>query len=250
MHAPLYGRCNLSLQSTSGATFGELRARVQGLKTFTLALNVFGGVVAAWAYVWPNPSALPVYLCAILVPIALAIKLWSRSRIELALPRGEKELSLSVFYITPAIAIAARALIDATILDLEQAILWALVIGAGLTPIAVIDNPLMRRKPSFAFFLFVINAAYGFGMLVEMNDLLDASPAAVHRTQIINKSAGSGKIVTYALVLGSWGNMRAGWSVNVSEAAYRAAHIGDATCVYLRPGFFRFAHLNVGDCPA
>jgi hypothetical protein len=77
---------------------------------------------------------------------------------------------------------------------------------------------------------------YGYGATVEINCLLDHSPAESHTATVDSKRMIRGKTTTYEVSLGPWGPRATPNRLRVNRAEFNAIQPGDEAHISLKRG--------------
>jgi hypothetical protein len=108
-----------------------------------------------------------------------------------------------------------------------------------------------RNNPQFfgvmiAFLFFA--GAYGFGVVIAANTLLDESIGRTYSVGVRGKHTSHGRSTSYYLELEPWGPIDKPNRLSVSALAYTTTAIGDAVCVSLRDGALNAAWYRQVKC--
>jgi hypothetical protein len=174
----------------------------------------------------------------------------SRSRglftIRTDLPFSDPHPSLAKQTVGPGLCLLLLSL-GQHLLHWTDAIPIAAVTAIALWGAAVTVEPAYRNKlRSSMSFLFLV-LPYGFGAVVNLNTVLDHSPAREFQTQVVSKPAQSGNNPRM-LYLASWGPVGETREVPVGGSLYRSVEQGDTVCVDLRRGAFGITWYDVHAC--
>jgi hypothetical protein len=131
---------------------------------------------------------------------------------------------------------------------------YGLMIGAFLFAGAVISHLLAKASLFPLAMVLPLSCSYGYGVVVQVNCLLDHSPAKVYRTVVSHKPSGRG----YSQVLDfePWGpnpapkSLMTQYSVTVQRATFDAVRTGDTVCVVQRSGAMGMSWYTVQVCPS
>lgn len=233
-----------------GATPRERAAFIATVRPVVKWLNRAGWAIGIWGYVWPYPYRLVIGLL-VLAPLAgLALMVWARPLVQIDEFRDEpKRTSVIGLIFLPSAVLALRALRDIGQLDWEVPLLLAACIGMALAAVTVWCDPTVRRRHFTIVSVALVFLAYAAGALLIANCLLDTDPARHIATVVNDKHKSSGKVTTYDLTVGPWGDERADNDVAVSKELYDAVKPGDPICIYLNGGAFGWRWYWIDHCP-
>jgi hypothetical protein len=93
--------------------------------------------------------------------------------------------------------------------------------------------------------LALFSAIYGYGLVRELNIVLDRSPAAVYQTTVLKKSLFKS---TYRLQYGEWG-ANGPDSIRVTTSLAHSVHEGDRICMVLKQGALGMSWYTAQACP-
>lgn len=223
----------ISSEQLSRPTTQLQRRMAAGLDVATLA-------TLAWCFLAPGfHYPILISILAALPIIALLLLAFSRGAIRLDEKRGTLQADVAAPFFLPGFALMARALLDIELMDWTTAIVCAFVIAVLLVGFATIADRRVRQRPWFALLAALLVAAYGFGITVEANALLDASRPMVYRTQVMSKHVSYGsKANRYLVKVLPWGPRQEPEDVIVPRALYDTLGAGSAICIMLRSGRF------------
>src|ERR1022692_646032 len=131
---------------------------------------------------------------------------------------------------------------------------FGLTIGAILFAAAVTSQLLAKARLFPLVIALPLSLGWGFGVVVQVNCLLDRSPTTVYRTLVSRKSPGlhAGQ----ALYLEPWGpnpapkDLLTSYSASVPRATFDAIRQGDTVCVVQRSSAMGMSWYTVQLCPS
>lgn len=212
---------------------------------FALWANV--GLIA-WAYIYPHPYELVIFVLAILPWVAVWIMAQSPGLYTLNAPRGSGRPDLTVLVISPGFLLMLRAIMDVQILDWQRLLLWAAVAAAALMGGVLWAVPAARAKTGTAALTLALILAYGYGVCALGDAVLDRSDGSTYTAKVYGKHVTSGRNKRPMMQLGPWGPRAAAGEVTVSWDLYRSTNVGDTVCVRLHPGAIGVPWYRVSGC--
>lgn len=212
---------------------------------FAIWTNV--GLIA-WAYIYPHPYELVIFVLTALPWVAVGIMARSPGLYTLNAPRGSGQPDLTVLLISPGFLLMLRAFMDVHILDWQRLLLWAAVVAAALMGSILWALPSAREKLGMAALTLALVLAYGYGVCALGDAVLDRSGGSTYPTTVYGKHVTSGRNKRPMLRLGSWGPRATQDEVAVSWDLYRSTNVGDAVCVRLYPGALAIPWYRVSGC--
>jgi hypothetical protein len=202
----------------------------------------------AWAYIYPHPYELVIFVLALLPWVAVWIMARSPGLYTLNAPRGSGRPDLTVLVISPGFLLTLRAIMDVQILDWQRLLLWAMVAAAALMGGVLWAVPAAREKPSTAALTLALILAYGYGVCALGDAVLDRSDGASYTTTVDGKHVTSGRNKRPMLRLAPWGPRAAEDNVAVPWDLYYRTNVGDKICVQLHPGALGVPWYRVTAC--
>jgi len=216
------------------------RPTTQLQRRIAVGLDVATLATLAWCFLEPGfHYPILISILAALPILALLLFTVARGAIRLDEKRDTLQADVAAAFFLPGFALMARVLLDIEIVDWTTAIICALAIGVLLAGLATITDSSLRRRSWFALVAALLAAAYGFGVTVEANALLDASRPTIYVTQVVAKHVSYGsKANRYLVQVSPWGPRRESEDVIVPHALYDTLGVGSDVCIVLRSGRF------------
>jgi len=219
-----------------GATPGErMRALAKG-KRLAGTLTVITSLAALWGFIYPRPYEFAVVILAALPWIAVETVRRSGGLFRLDTNRSDAHPNVAITFIVPGSVLMLRSLVDFNVLQSPAVALFSIGMGGLLCLSAVVVDPTVRAKVINAAALSAFCLAYGYGITIEANTLLDRSPGASYTATVEGKRIRTGKSTTYELDLGPWGPRTESNKLRVSRATYDPIQRGDVVCLTLKQG--------------
>jgi hypothetical protein len=221
-----------------GATPGErIKTLAQG-KRLAKILTGVSSVICLWGFIYPLPYSLAIWTLTGLPWIALELVRRSRGLLRVDGGRNDAHPTVAFAYLFPGLILLLRAATDFNIIQ-SPALVWLSLGIGGLLFVATftIDSSL-RGKVSTSLAFGVLCTAYGYGVGIEANTLLDHSPATTYTVTVNNKRISRGKTTTYLVEVGPWGPKSKASELRVGRATYEAIHSGDKVLLDSRRGAF------------
>jgi hypothetical protein len=231
-----------------GATPAERQQKLSAARSLArIAIFANAGLIF-WAFIYPRPYELVIFVLAALPWIAVWIMARSPGLYTLNAPRGSGRPDLTILLISPGFLLALRALQDVHILDWQHLIPVAALVAIALMGGVLWALPSAREKPGMLALTFVLVLAYGYGVTSLGNALLDRTRGSVFPATVYGKYVTSGRGRTPTLRLGPWGPQAAGQDVRVPWDLYRSTAIGDKVCAHSYPGAFGIPWYRITQC--
>jgi membrane protein YdbS with pleckstrin-like domain len=215
-------------------------------------LNLLPVALLFWGFIYPRPYAL-VIACAALLPWLAVVLVWSKPGVfRFDGKNGDVRPNLAQLLIMPPMLLAARAVIDITLVDLGPLFLWGAMLGLPLCA-AILAAPKTAAAPGtklWALPLVVLPfmLIYGASLLALTDTMWDDAKPQVIQTTITGKDIHHGKSTTYYLELAPWSQTIDKDRIAVSRSYFDVVDRGDPVCVRLHPGKFGLRWMQVGGC--
>jgi len=223
---------------TLGATAGIRLERVDGARRAVRWLLVPAYAIAFWTLASPEPGALVLALTAIQPIVALFLTWRFQGLFTLAGSRRPVRADLGVLLLVPGVALAGRALQDASLAQPASLLAPALAVGAGLWALALASSDDLRAARLQAIGMAVVLVLYAGGLLALADVRLDQAAPVRTAATVTAKRMTSGKGASARLTLaGSPGHPEA-VERRVPRPLYRRVAVGDLVCVTDHPGAF------------
>lgn len=230
--------------SALGQTPEERQAGLSRARRIGRIANGAAVAVGVWGLLYPHPYELAMLLLAAGPWFAFALAARSPGTYQLDQRRNEARPTLAILMYLPALALAMRALSDIHILEWQQGAVLALAGAVVLSFVATkLDRGLLAPKPgrsgarwASVLGMTLIGAAYGYGLGMQSDRLLDSSPPRAFTAAVVGKHISSGKSRSFNLHLAPWGPRSYPDNVQVRADFYETVQVGEVLCVDLYPG--------------
>lgn len=231
-----------------GATPAERQQKLSAARSLA-RIAIFANVgLIFWAFVYPRPYELVIFVLAALPWIAIWIMARSPGLYTLNAPRGSGRPDLTILLISPGFLLTLRALQDVHILDWQRLLPLAVLVAIALIGSLLWALPSAREKLGMVALTFVLVLAYGYGVTSLGNALFDRAHGSIYPATVYGKYVTSGRGRTPTLRLGPWGGQSAGADVGVSWDLYRTTAVGDKVCAHSYAGAFGIAWYRITQC--
>lgn len=222
----------------SGAASVKPRSVLQQGRQFIRAFTAATVTLCIWGFVYPRPYKLVIALLAIFPWIGLAIVWRSDGAFRVDQTPKSKHPSIGFAFVLPGLALAMRGLTDFNILLATP--FWLIAAGFSilLFAAALVADPTMRSQWATAAGLVFICSAYGCGLTVLSNALLDHSHEMVYSAHVERKYISHGRSASYHVGLSPWGPREQSNSIQVPSKVYVNVQPGDTAQIVLRQGAF------------
>ena len=232
-----------------GNTPEERLARLAAARQWARALTLASWAVAAWGYVYPRPYTLAVLALALLPWVAIVFTARSGGLYRFDTRRNDARPSLAMPLCVPGFVLLMRALQDFGMLDWPRAVCFAAVAALAIGWAALQSDTRARAQPAVAVSVLLALCAYGVGVVVTGNDLLDDRPGNDYRVEVLSRyMSRGGRSTSYHLVLAPWGPRRQPQAVSVTRPLYAAVPPGSSVCIHQGPGALGISWYVVRGC--
>jgi hypothetical protein len=218
-----------------GPTPDDARRALQGAHLAAGVLDLATLATCGWVLFVPWRASLGLSLSALLPILALLLLAAGAGRYSIDPGRNDPRAGLGRAVLLPGLALALRAMMDATVVDPSA-------LGAGTTSIALAMGAWIalfdrhaRRHWLTVPVLTLSLGAYAWGVLSHANTRLDRGRARTTEVEVTHKEVSAGQGGGPDLRLAPWGP-RAAETVRVSRALYDAIDVGDSVCTELHSG--------------
>jgi hypothetical protein len=231
-----------------GTTPAERQQKLSAARSLArIAIGVNTGLIL-WAFIYPHPYELIIFVLAVLPWIAVWIMARSPGLYTFNAPRGSGRPDLTILLISPGFILTVRALSDVQILDWQRLLPWAVLVALILMGSVMWAIPAIRDKLGMVVLTLILVLAYGFGVTSLGNALLDGTRGSIYPTAIYGKYVTSGRSRTPMMRLGPWGPRTSVEDVRVPWDVYRSTNIGEKVCVLSHPGAFGVPWYRIATC--
>jgi hypothetical protein len=219
-----------------GATPGE---RIKTLAKGRRVAAIFAAIsiaVCVWGFVFPAPYTLAILVLTALPWLALELVRRSAGLFRVDADRNDVHPTVAVAFLVPPMVLLLRAVTDFNVVQSPPVVWFSVGIGGMLLLTIFVADPSRRGKLGSIIAIGLFCFAYGYGVAIEINVLLDRSPPRTYAVTVENKHASRGRTTTYSLELGPWGPKLKPNKLQVSRATYEPIHAGDVVILDLRRG--------------
>lgn len=219
-----------------GATPGQrMKALAKGRRLAT-ALTAVASLASLWRFVYPRPYEVTIAILAALPWIAVETVRRSRGLFRMDKSRNDAYPNVVIPYIFPATALMLRSVFEYNIIPSSTVVWFSVGIGGLLCLAAFAADATMRSNVISATALAAFSLAYGYGVAIEANALLDRSSGTSYTANVEEKRIVRGKATTYELELGPWGPIAKRNKLEVAPATFDPIQPGDVVCLTLKRG--------------
>jgi hypothetical protein len=233
-----------------GVTPNERRARLARGRTVAQWFRWATLAIALWGWFYPRPYDLMLVTLALLPWVAIAMVVLSHGLYRFNSNRNEVNPELATTLLLPGLVLLLRAIIDASVIDWEKAVLFAVIAGASILLVTVLLVTELREQLGAKVVVGLFMCAYAYGVIVLANVQLDTSEATRFGVQVMEKHVVEGEGAGHRLTLSAWGPHTVPENVSVGRSLYEALSVGDTVCVHLMSGAFRISWFTVNTCPS
>jgi hypothetical protein len=220
-------------------------ANLAATATKQILLTQFALTIAIsfWVAACQRPPALAVALHLALPWIAVTLAALFPRQLTMFLDSDtRKPLSAAWFLNLIALVVLFRCV---SFTNWTQAIWIAFLPGFALFVTALIVEWPAKTSLLGLFFLLFFSVGYGYGAVLELDTMLDQSPAIVARSTIVEKSS----YKAYALRIEPWGDVDQIKKSIVPASVYQSVQKGGPICMVRRQGAFGIGWYTAQTCP-
>jgi hypothetical protein len=213
-----------------------------------IALTLFAltFLTSVWVMGYRRPPMAAVLLHMLLPWIAVGFSLAFPKWFTTYLDTNDGRLPLSAPWLVHCIALV-MLFRCVKFYEWTRVICAASLVGAGLFLIALLAERKLPHGSNLLGLAFVLlfSMGYGYGLVIELNILLDHSPESVTESSVLTKS----KEKSYALQIDPWGPVRRIRTVTVPVSVFNSVHEGGRVCMVRREGALGIGWFTAQACP-
>jgi hypothetical protein len=225
------------------------------LRRIIVAGNAAALAIGFWTIFLPTQLyTIGLLLCVLLPLSALALEMRTRGALGFESRRGRHyPLSLATIIVVPAIALAARAIIDLNFESYSLLVAVAVLIALAIFALFWGFDPQVRGNLNQGATIAMFALAYCYGVLAFADVTLDASSGHDTQTVIDHKrihvSGGpKGSSVWYQVTVDPEASPAGANWINVQPDLWKSFHDGDTVCVHVGTGLLAIPWYAVGRC--
>ena len=222
--------------------------KIAAARTTAKLLNGLTVVACAWAFFRPIPYEWVVSVLAFLPLISLFLLLRGKGVYQIEGRRNDARANLAIAFLAPGLILDVRAVRDIDLLRWQAVLIPGIVAGIVLTIVAAKGDRGFTKRRIGLLPIFLFGTWYCCSAIAEADAIFDQQPAQVFRTNIAEKHVSRGKSTTYHLRLDPWGPQDRTSSITVSRSFYESLEVGQAVCVWLKPGALKIPWYVVRAC--
>jgi hypothetical protein len=219
-----------------GATHSERSENLGRARTQTRILTIVSVPAYLWGFFYPHPYALSITVLSILPCVGVAMVWRSKGLIRIDQRKNDIHPTAAYAVMFPPLVLLLRAVLDFNILWSVRPALISLALGAAFIMTALVADSELRKSKGTAVILSLFSLAYGCGLTIESNALLDRSSGELFTAVVQGQHVDSGKTTSYDLELSPWGPKTGENDLEVSKKTYSAIRGGDDVSIELRKG--------------
>jgi hypothetical protein len=167
-----------------GATPGERMKTLAKGRRLARVLTVIASFAALWGFLYPNPYELTIVILVALPWVAVETVRRSGGLFRLDTNRNDAHPSIAFAFIFPGLVLLLRSVVDYNILQSAVVAWFSIGIGGLLYLSAFAVDTTVRAKVGTIAALLAFSLAYGYGVAIEANALLDHSPEASYMANV------------------------------------------------------------------
>lgn len=219
-----------------GATEDARRHALSVGHRIIVVLNTVTVVVVFWGGFYPRPQSILVPILALLPLVALVLMSLGRGLFSIAGERHEPRPHVGLPLTVASLLLALRAWRDLSHVDVAVLAVAAGILGSALVMALVAFAPTHERRLGVFVPISLVAAAYGWGLAVHANALLDRGAWEMHEVEVRGERVVRGRHPSAHLRLAPWGPFEAEDEHEVPFAVHDGVEVGGHVCVDLHPG--------------
>jgi hypothetical protein len=219
-----------------GITPSEKLETLQKARKTAKILSVVSTIAFFWGAIYPRPYEVLILLLAILPWIGIEVMRRSHGLFRADELKNDAHPTVAYALIFPGLVLCLRAVLDYNVVQSMFAVALYVLAGGVLFIAILIFDPTQRSRFGILPVFFLFGIAYGYGVIVEANALLDRSPGIPYTAIVQNKRIIHGKSTTYRLDLSPWGPRPGTNEFDVSHATYTEIQTGQSVQLELKKG--------------
>jgi hypothetical protein len=239
-------------QIASELEFGltpEQRAETLGnARTTAKWLTRIAWVVSIGGWFYPRPYQLIMAILAALPLITVMLVVQSKGLYQVEGRRNDARPSLTIPFLFPGLILALRAITGIQFLHWMPFLTLCLLGGCVFTLLIASADRQTREHRWGMLTIFLLAAAYTFGVSAQADELLDRSPRQTFQVAVLSKRMVSGRSTTYYLRVTPWGPQSDANDVSVSRALYNSVAPKQTVCVNFLQGALKIPWYFVTAC--
>jgi hypothetical protein len=205
-------------------------------KKIAKALSAASTIAALLGIFYPHPYEALILVLALLPWIGIEIMRRSHGLFRADDLKNDAHPSIAYALLFPGAVMTLRAIFDYEVIQSAYAIALYVLVGVALLAAILIFDPTQRRRIGTLPVFLLFGVAYGYGVIVEANALLDRSPGTLYSATVENKQIISGKSTEYKLYLTAWGPRASTNELDVSSSTYKQIRTGQTIQLKLKMG--------------
>src|SRR5258708_24097680 len=217
-----------------GSNEAERKGKLKRAKKFGSIMTIAGLALIFWGFLSPRPYELVLWLLILFPPAAIGSMFLFTGLIKINRKDDSNYASVDGAFLMPICILGLRTLLDWNVLEWSSFWTPFAVISLWLFGFVLFASRDYRKSTVFIMILFC--AAYGSGVAVTLNGMMDKSQPAYYDSKVTDKRISYGKHRTYYFTLSPWGPLTEHREVNVSTREYADKSIGEPVEVMLRQG--------------
>jgi hypothetical protein len=242
-------RAEITSDHELGQTPEERLARLARAKKLAAMFNGLTWAAAIWGFFYPQPYAAAVLVAALLPLAALGLAAKSHGLYRLDARRNDPRPNLAAAMYLPGFVLLMRAVQDVGVLDLQPALVYAVLATIIVCWVAMLCDPTLRSRRSAAIALCALMGAYGYGVVALGDTLLDGAAGQNFRVPVLAMHCTRGsRSTSYYLTLAPLGPRTQPGDVSVGPALYALTRPGGQVCVHQGPGALGIGWYVVRTC--
>lgn len=218
-----------------GDTPGTRRQALAQWRRTAKRLTIVTSFILLWGLI-PVAYTYAILALAAMPWIVVTIARKSRGLLRIDTRRNEIRPNAGLAFLIPGMILLLHAVNDFNVIVSFRVAWITMGIAALLCYSAVAADGSLRGKAGTILVLYAFSLAYGYGLAVESNSILDRSPGTLYSVRVRDKRIVRGKSTSYELELEPWGPRTAPNRLRVNRYTYDPIERGNVVEIVLRPG--------------
>lgn len=231
----------IEMESDVGLSPEARSERFRNARKASTALNWIAGVASVWGWLFPRPYEVAIAVLALIPISVIALLMSSKGLFQIEGRRNDARPSLATPFIFPGAVLALRAIEDLHFLEWPTMLLATALLSVIVGMVAIQADHGIHNRMAAILPVVLFAAMYCYGLIAQLDVLLDRSRPTTYHPLVVEKRASHGKSgTTYYLQVDPWGPRRDTSEIVVRRSAYDSVSPGQTVTIDLFPGALKF----------